>query len=142
MLKLYPTNKAANNLALRTMSLAQFLVRQNVKLTKTLKAGLLHTHCHDKSLGMDGADKAMLHTCFEILTEPEPGCCGMAGSFGLRKKTHEIGQTLFQRNLKPAINNCDADTLIVSNGYSCRSQLDNNTDKQVYHSVEILEKCL
>ncbi len=142
IMKLYPGNKAAIDLTARAMSLAQFLQQQDIKPARKLKTGLLHSHCHDKSLQIDSADAKMMRSCFESVVEPEPGCCGMAGSFGLHKKTHKIGSTLFQTNLGPAIEQSHPDTFIVSNGFSCRSQISNKTHKRVYHVVEIIEKCL
>jgi len=142
IMKLYPNYEPAIDLAERTQSIAQFLRQQDIKPIRKLKAGLLHTHCHDRSLDIPFAETAMIRSCFESIIEPEPGCCGMAGSFGLHKKTHETGSTLFWKNLGPAIESCDADTFVVSNGFSCRSQITNCTKNRVYHFVEILEKCL
>lgn len=142
IMKLYPDNEAMIDLSARTVSLAQFLNQQDIKPTRKLKAGLVHTHCHEKSLETGAAETEMLRACFESITEPQPGCCGMAGSFGLLEKTHEIGSTLFQTSLGPAIASSDEDTLIVSNGFSCRSQITDCTQKRAHHIVEILEKCL
>ena len=47
--------------------------------------------------------------CFKDLQEPESGCCGMAGTYGLKKQTRAIGQRLFERRLKPAIDNAAND---------------------------------
>jgi len=142
IMKLFPDNETAIDLSARTLSVAQFLHQQGMKPTRRLKAGLVHTHCHENSLQADSADSEMLRSCFESIVEPEPGCCGMAGSFGLHEKTQKIGNTLFQTSLGPAIDRSNADTLIVSNGFSCRSQITDCTQKRAYHFVEILEKCL
>ena len=142
IMKLYPNDEAAIDLAARALSLAQFLQRHNVNPARKLPVALVHTHCHEKSLHTDAADATLMRSCFESVIEPEPGCCGMAGSFGLHEKTHQIGSTLFQANLRPAIDQCHTDTFIVSNGFSCRSQITDSTHKSVYHFVEIMEKCL
>ena len=142
MLKLHPDSSDAAALADRTRTLAQFLHHRDIKPATKLNAGILHSHCHDKSLQIDSYDRDLMQACFQNLNEPEPGCCGMAGSFGIQKKTSAIGNTLFQRSLGPAIEDSADDTYIVSNGFSCRSQFTNNAAKRVYHSVEIIEKCL
>jgi len=142
IMKLFPNSEPAIDLSERTLSLAQLLKKHGIKPTKRLQKGLLHTHCHDKSLQSDTADSELVRACFESITEPEPGCCGMAGSFGLHEKTQQIGSVLFQRNLGPAIEQCNAETFIVSNGFSCRSQIVSSTNKPVYHFIEILEQCL
>ncbi len=142
LLKLYPQDQNAIDLSNRCLSLVQLLNQEQIEPKKKLKSGLIHGHCHDKSLDIHAQDYAYVQTCFNALSEPEEGCCGMAGSFGIARKTRAIGQTLFHRQLGPAVQRSDSDTFIVANGFSCRSQITNSTDKRVYHSVEIIEKCL
>ena len=83
--------------------------------------------------------------CFTSLQEPESGCCGMAGTFGVRKKTRAIGQRLFARKLKPAIEAADNETIVVANGFSCHEQIVDGTGesgRRVLHPVEVIEMCL
>ena len=136
------TDARATDLAARTMTLTDHLSNQNISLSTTLNSGVLHRHCHDKSLSIATQDLRWMRKCFTDLQEPESGCCGMAGSFGMRKKTQWIGQQLFARHLQPAIDNSPADTCIVANGFSCHEQISDNTDRKVLHPIEIIEKCL
>ncbi len=142
LLKLHPTDERASDLSIKTQSLASFLVANSIKPKNKLRKGLVHYHCHDKSLQTDTAERHWLSSCFDELIEPESGCCGMAGSFGIQKKTQSIGDSLKQRSLAPAITNADQETFLVSNGFSCRSQISDIARKPVYHPVEIIEKCL
>ena len=81
--------------------------------------------------------------CFKELQEPVSGCCGMAGTYGLKKQTRAIGQRLFERRLNPAIDNAANDSVVVANGFSCYEQMmDGQSDRLVLHPVEIIEKCL
>jgi len=83
--------------------------------------------------------------CFENLQEPESGCCGMAGTYGIKEKTRAIGQHLFGRRLKPAIIGADRDVIVVANGFSCFEQIVDGSrcdDRQVLHPVEVIEMCL
>jgi len=132
----------ATDLATRTITLTDHLSNQNIPLTTTLTSGVLHRHCHDKSLSIATQDLGWMRKCFSDLKEPESGCCGMAGTFGMRKKTQWIGQQLFARHLKPAINESPAGAYIVANGFSCHEQISDNTDRKVLHPVEVIEKCL
>ena len=83
-----------------------------------------------------------MYRCFEELLEPEAGCCGMAGVFGLRKKTAYIGDKLYQRNLAAPISDCTSDTRVVSNGFSCRKQIADNSEIKVWHPIEIMDACI
>lgn len=142
LLKLHSDNHNATDLASRCLSLIEFLTMQQIHPNITLEKAILHTHCHDKSDDNAHIEQQWLKACFDEIVEPEEGCCGMAGTFGLSKKTASIATTLFTRKLGPVIDNSSEDTYIVSNGYSCRSQISNSTRKKVYHSVEIVDKCI
>lgn len=103
--------------------------------------GILHLHCHDKASGLP-TDRQWMEQCFDQIDEPEAGCCGMAGTFGMRQKTRHLGQVLFARHLKPAFESASDDTIIVTNGFSCHEQFNDNTQKQVLHPIQVIEKCL
>ncbi len=140
--RLIPDDERAASLSRRVSTLADFLVSKSVVPKRKLGNGILHLHCHHKSLSYTPAERDWLKQCFEQLEEPEEGCCGMAGSFGLKKKTRAIGLALFQRKLAPALNNTDKTTLVVANGFSCAEQIGGESERQVLHPVEIMERCL
>ena len=92
---------------------------------------------------MSSHEREWMQRCFKDLKEPESGCCGMAGTYGLKKKTRSIGQRLFERRLKPAINNATDGTVLVTNGFSCFEQMsDGHAKRCVLHPVEVIEICL
>lgn len=142
LLRMYPDDNRAQDMATRCMSLSQVLALSDIKLRKTLNRGIIHLHCHDKSLGMDQHDRQWMQVCFNTLEEVESGCCGMAGTYGMRKQTRSIGQHLFKRALGPAIEQANQSTVIVANGFSCHEQINDNTGRRVLHPVEVLEACL
>lgn len=142
MLRLYPNDSSAAKLAELIQSPAEFLLTKGIKPSKKLDEGMLHVHCHDKSLASDSAERTWMQMCFKTLSEPEQGCCGMAGTFGLKASTRSIAQTLLNRELVPAVAASSKDATIVSNGFSCRHHITVGTRKAVLHPVEIIEKCL
>ena len=142
LVRLVADDDRATDLASRTITLADHLHNQNILPKKALSTGVIHRHCHDKSLATATQDLTMMRQCFSELKEPESGCCGMAGTFGMRKKTQWIGQKLFARRLEPAISNSSDETYIVANGFSCHEQITDNTERKVLHPIEIIEKCL
>lgn len=142
LIKLHPNDNRALTLAKKTQSLAQFLLGKDIKPSRKLDKGLIHFHCHDKSLHTHKADNEWLHSCFDEIAEPEAGCCGMAGTFGMQSRTRHIAEKLLNRHLKPALDAANSHTYVVSNGYSCRNQLAGATQKKVYHPVEIIDLTL
>lgn len=140
-LRLLPDDPRAVDLKVRTMTLSELIITREVPLKRTLPAGVLHLHCHDKASGQTW-ERQLMARCFDELTEPESSCCGMAGSFGMRSSTRPIAQILFARSLQPALQNRKDGTLIVTNGFSCHEQLSDFTHDSVLHPVQVLERCL
>jgi len=140
--KLFPEDTRATDLDARTMTVAEFLTSQNIQPDKKLPHGIMHLHCHGKTTQQSERD--WMRNCFDELEEPESGCCGMAGVFGIRAKTSAIGDKLYARSLQSAVVNSSSDrqTTIVSNGYSCRKQIEDNENIEVRHPVEIMDACI
>ena len=142
LLRLFPNDSRATDLSARAQTLSEHLRSMNVSLTTTLTNGVLHRHCHDKSLATGTQDLWWMQQCFDNLSEPEAGCCGMAGTYGIRRKTRWIGKALYQRKLGPAVEQAKGDTYVVANGFSCHEQILDNNAKRVHHPIEIIEMCL
>jgi FAD/FMN-containing dehydrogenase/Fe-S oxidoreductase len=91
-----------------------------------LRAGperiLVHGHCHQKSMGMLGATRALLSRIPGAnVTELDAGCCGMAGSFGY---THyDVSVAIANRRLIPAVKAMKPGEVMVAPGSSCRRQV-------------------
>ncbi len=100
---------------------------------------LFHGHCHQKALV--GTEPAM-----EVLRsipgcEPEEirsGCCGMAGSFGMETEHYDISMSIGEQTLFPAIRSRSSAGQIVSDGVSCRQQIEHGTGRAARHLVELL----
>ena len=142
LLRLFPDDPRAQALGTKSCTISSYLSQLSIPVKHTLSSGILHLHCHDKSLGLATEDRLWMNACFTQLEEVESGCCGMAGTYGMRKETRWIGQKLFDRALKPAIDNTHSQTVIVANGFSCHEQFTDNTQRRVMHPVEVLEACL
>ncbi len=148
LLKFFPNDENAIALSNRCKSIGHFLNDINIELKRTVPNGILHLHCHEKNTPAAAHERELLKQCFENITEPELGCCGMAGTFGIKKQTAHIGDTLFKRKLEPAVNASTKDALLVASGFSCASQFAAQSDqepqlsKPVLHPIEVLELCM
>lgn len=69
----------------------------------------------------------------------DSGCCGMAGAFGFEREKYEISRAIGERVLLPAVREAEADTLVVSDGFSCREQIAQLTGRRAFHLAEVLE---
>jgi hypothetical protein len=63
----------------------------------------------------------------------------MAGPFGFEREKYSVAQAAGERALLPAVRQCSADTLIVSDGFSCREQIFQSTGRRALHLAEVIE---
>lgn len=93
-------------------------------------------------MGMD-SDKAVLSKMqldFDIL---DAGCCGMAGSFGFeRGDRYQVSIKAGERVLLPAVRNAAKDVLIIADGFSCREQVAQTTDRHALHLAQVIQMAL
>jgi Fe-S oxidoreductase len=99
---------------------------------------LLHGHCHQKALmGLD-ADHSILSGLGLEVDTPDTGCCGLAGSFGYEAERYDLSMKVGERVLLPAVREAEPRTIIVADGFSCRSQIEHGTGRQALHLAEVL----
>ena len=72
------------------------------------------------------------------VTLPKTGCCGQAGSFGYEKEHYDVSVAVGERVLLPAVRQADASTLIIADGFSCQSQIEQQAGRRALHLAEVL----
>ena len=83
-------------------------------------------------------EESLLRKMGAELDCPDSGCCGMAGPFGFDKGKYEVSQAVGERVLLPAVRGARPETLIVSDGFSCREQILHATGRQAIHLAEAI----
>jgi len=141
LMNFFPTDMRAKRLSNQTLLLSQFLAQKVTGYTPPSLAGqriVLHGHCHHKSLMKMNDEFAILTATGAQVELLDSGCCGMAGPFGFEKEKYEVSQTLGERLLLPAVRSAAPDTLVVSDGFSCREQIAQNTNRRALHFAEVV----
>ena len=141
---LFPNDARAQRLQCQTVLLSEFLQKhaphwQPPQLNRRV---LLHGHCHHKSLMKMNDEESLLKRMGVELESPDSGCCGMAGPFGFEQDKYALSQKIGERVLLPAVRKAGAETLIVSDGFSCREQIEQSTGKATLHLAELIELAL
>jgi Fe-S oxidoreductase len=137
---LLPTDARAIRLRNQTFLLSEFLERQtpSYQPPQLARKVLLHGHCHHKSIMKMGAEESLLRKMGVDLESLDAGCCGMAGPFGFEKDKYPISQAIGERLLLPAVRAASSETLIVSDGFSCREQIFQATGRRALHLAEVI----
>ena len=74
---------------------------------------------------------------FDLL---DSGCCGMAGSFGYEKgDKYDVSIACGERLLLPAVRAAAKETLVIANGFSCRGQIEQQTDRHALHLAQVIQ---
>ncbi len=142
LLKLLPDDPAAAKLSRQVYSLGEILQARNWKPARLGGSALLHGHCHQKALGSTRADVALLLAARVDVAAPETGCCGMAGSFGMRPETYETSVKIGKLAVVPKVKAASAETLIVANGFSCREQIEDLAGRETLHLADVLARAI
>ncbi len=141
---LFPEDARADRLRRQTFLLSEFLQRYapGYQPPQVSQKVLLHGHCHHKAIMKMTDEEALLRKMGGELKVLDAGCCGMAGPFGFEKEKYAVSQAIGERVLVPAVRKADQDTIIVSDGFSCREQIFQATGRQPLHLAELLQRGL
>jgi FAD/FMN-containing dehydrogenase/Fe-S oxidoreductase len=138
--ELFPDDPLASKLRDQSKMFGEFLKQGPLEcLPQLARRAIVQGHCHHKAvLGMDG-EKAVLGAMgldHEIL---DSGCCGMAGAFGFEQgDKYEVSIQCGERSLLPAVREAPKDALVVADGFSCREQIRQTTDRRALHLAQVV----
>ncbi len=142
---LFPGDEDAKRLASATMTLSEFIAREGerFKLPRLERKALMQGHCHHKAIMKIEPEEVVLRKLGLDLENPDSGCCGMAGAFGFEAGEHyEVSMRVGERVLLPKVRAAAADTLIIANGFSCREQISQSTNRQALHLAQVLKMAM
>jgi FAD/FMN-containing dehydrogenase/Fe-S oxidoreductase len=145
LVSLMPNDQDAMRLKKQVFTLAEFLEKKATGFKPPeLKANaLVHVHCHQKSILGTESDASLYKKMSLEHHLLDSGCCGMAGYFGYETGDHyKVGLAAGERVLLPAVRSAEATTLIVADGFSCREQIEQGTDRKGLHTAQVLQMAL
>lgn len=145
LLNLFPHSEDAKRLSKQVFLLSDFLEKRAGHWTppKLKRKAVVHGHCHHKSLMSMDDESAVLGKMGVETDLLNSGCCGMAGAFGFEKGQHyEVSIASGERVLLPAVRRADPETIIIADGFSCREQIAQTTDREALHLAQVLQMAL
>ena len=143
-LELFPNDERARKLSAQVWLLADWLAAKAPDWVAGKLVGaqvLVHGHCHHKAVfGGPASEVALLRRAGATVEMIETTCCGMAGPFGFEADKFEMSKAIANLGLLPAVNAASPMTLIVADGFSCREQIEQLSDREGMHFAEILDR--
>ncbi|MCF0087093.1 MULTISPECIES: FAD-binding and (Fe-S)-binding domain-containing protein [unclassified Streptomyces] len=99
------------------------------------------THCHQHAVLGDAAERR-LREAAGLTGELSGGCCGLAGNFGFEEGHYEVSAACAEEQLLPAVREAAPGTVILADGFSCRTQLEQLAGVRGRHLAEVLAAAL
>ncbi|MFI7403581.1 FAD-binding and (Fe-S)-binding domain-containing protein [Streptomyces sp. NPDC049541] len=99
------------------------------------------THCHQHAVLGDAADRR-LRAAAGLTGELTGGCCGLAGNFGFEKGHYEVSEACAEDQLLPAVRQAPEGAVVLADGFSCRTQLEQLAGVRGRHLAEVLAEGL
>ncbi len=140
--ELFPNRPETPRLTENTFLLGEFLEKHDhVAQLPNLRAQvLMHAHCHHKAIIKKAEhEERLLKKMGADFHQLTSGCCGMAGSFGFEKDKYDVSVQVGEHTLLPAVRRADLGTVILADGFSCREQISQLSDRHALHFAELLK---
>lgn len=99
--------------------------------------GVAQPHCHHHAVLGWQADARLLAGAGAEVTRLG-GCCGLAGNFGVEQGHYEVPAAVAGNALLPAVAAARADDGVLADGFSCRTQLEQLSDRRGVHLAQLL----
>ena len=140
LVNLFPHDQDALRLSKLVQPLGEFLHGLDGWVAPRLEREVLvHGHCHHKATsGMD-ATMGVLKSMGAKARFVDAGCCGMAGAFGFEAGEHyDVSVKAGELALLPAVRAEARETILIGDGFSCREQIAQTTQRQALHLADVL----
>jgi FAD/FMN-containing dehydrogenase/Fe-S oxidoreductase len=140
LVNLWPNDEDAGRLSRQAFHFCEFMATEAKHLPRLEGKALLHGHCHHKATGGVAPEQELLERMGLEVEELEAGCCGMAGGWGYEHGHYDVSVACGERVLLPNVREAATETLIVADGFSCRSQIEQaDTGRGALHAAQVLQ---
>jgi Fe-S oxidoreductase len=137
--KLMPNDEDVKRLCKQSFHLAEFLCREGYEPPRLRGRALVHGHCHEKATAGFEPLTQLLEKMGLDVESSKGGCCGMAGAWGYEKGHYDVSIACGERALFPAVRAAGDEPLIVTDGFSCKTQIEQGTGRRALHLAEVLQ---
>ncbi|TML15082.1 MAG: FAD-binding oxidoreductase [Actinobacteria bacterium] len=136
--KMLPDDEDGKRLAKQIFHFGEFLEREGYEPPTLPRKVLLHGHCHHKATGGMGSEQTLLEQMGAEVEAPDSGCCGLAGSWGYETGHYDVSMACGERVLLPEARRASTGTLLVADGFSCRTQIEHGARRKPLHLAQVV----
>jgi FAD/FMN-containing dehydrogenase/Fe-S oxidoreductase len=141
LVELLADDPRAAPVAAATRTLAELLAGTQDWVPPSLAGvrAVAQPHCHQHAVMGWQADADLL-TSAGAEVEAVGGCCGLAGNFGVERGHYEVSQAVAETALLPALRDAPHDAVVLADGFSCRTQIEQLARVQSLHLAQLLDE--
>jgi Fe-S oxidoreductase len=140
--ELFPDDKDVLRLRDQTVTLAELLTCHSPGYEPPRignLTALAQVHCHQHAVLGWEADDELLQAAGIDVHRLDSGCCGLAGNFGFERGHLDVSIQCAERVLLPKVRAADQDTVVLADGFSCRTQIHELAGgREAVHLAELL----
>jgi FAD/FMN-containing dehydrogenase/Fe-S oxidoreductase len=112
------------------------------KPPKLHRKAIVHEHCHKKSVLNPNAESHVFEGMELDFKQLDSGCCGMAGAFGFEASHYDMSVACGERVLLPNVRGALPEEIVVADGFSCREQIMQTTNRRAIHPAEVMKMAI
>ncbi|GAA3505664.1 FAD-binding and (Fe-S)-binding domain-containing protein [Streptomyces prasinosporus] len=133
----------AARLAARVLTFAEVLERHAPDWTppRLDRPVVGQTHCHQHAVLGEEPDRR-LREAAGLTGGLSGGCCGLAGNFGFEEGHYGVSAACAEERLLPSVREAPEDAVVLADGFSCRTQLEQLAGVRGRHLAEVLAAAL
>lgn len=140
--ELFHGDEDVKRLAAQTYTLAELLTEEAPDWRPAHDVGrdaIAQTHCHQHAVMGFDPDKHLAESAGLDMDKLDVGCCGLAGNFGFEAGHYDVSTACAREGLWQAVEGADADTFVLADGFSCRTQIEHgDVGRTAIHLGEVL----
>jgi FAD/FMN-containing dehydrogenase/Fe-S oxidoreductase len=135
-----PHDDDAKRLARNAFHFSGFFAEHDLEAPQLERRALLWGHCHHKATGGLDSEQQLLERMGLEVQPVSGGCCGLAGSWGFEHGHHDISLQCGEQALLPAVRDAAPDTLVIADGFSCKTQIEQGgTGRRALHVAQAMK---
>jgi Fe-S oxidoreductase len=141
MTNLLPHDERARRMKDQTFIFPEFMDKKasDWQMPKLRGDAVVHVHCHQKALFRVESEEGVLKRLGLDYDLPNNGCCGLAGSFGFERDKYEVSMDVAKLELEPLLQKAKPETIVIADGFSCREQVLQASDREGLHVAEVIQ---